>query len=188
MSETSQTFATPRPFAGPSTRAFLFANALATALVMSFLVWLIYFNKGAPGSAAATSSILPALNAVLNATSALLIAAALWAVKRRRYRLHAGLMVAALAASACFLCSYIYYHLHHGDTRFLGTGAIRPIYFTLLISHIGLSMVAFPMIVTSMFLALTRRFPVHRKVSRYTFRAWMYVSVSGVLVYLMLHG
>jgi putative membrane protein len=181
MTETTQ------PFTGPTPRVFVVGNALATAAVMTFLVWLIYFNRGTH-SATANSSTLPAINAVLNGSSAILIAAALAAVKRRRYRIHAGLMIAALGTSACFLCSYIYYHLHHGDTRFLGTGWIRPVYFTVLVSHIALSMIAFPMIVTSMFLAVTRRFPTHRRVSRYTWAAWMYVSVTGVAVYFLLHA
>jgi putative membrane protein len=175
------------PMPGPSTRLFLIGNAAATAAVMSFLVWLVYFNQGSPEALAASSATLPAVNALLNAASALLLGGALVAVKQRRYRLHAGLVVAALVASACFLCTYVYYHLHHGDTRFTGTGLIRPLYFTILISHIALSMVAFPMILSSLYFALTRRFRLHRKLSRYTWAAWMYVSVTGVIVYLMLH-
>jgi putative membrane protein len=177
---------TTQPLTGPTPRAFVVANTLATAAVMTFLVWLIYFNRGTD-SATASSSTLPAINAVLNGSSAILIAAALAAAKCRRYRIHASLMLAALGTSACFLCTYIYYHLHHGDSRFLGTGWIRPVYFTVLVSHIGLSMIAFPMIVTSIFLAVTRRFKTHRKVSRYTWAAWMYVSISGVAVYFLLH-
>lgn len=176
-----------QPAPDPSTRIFVAANAVATLAVMTFLVWLIYFNRGTPGSAAAVSATLPAVNAVLNGISAVLILGAFIAVKQRLYKLHATLMVAALTASACFLGGYVYYHLHHGDTRFAGTGWVRPIYFTILISHIALSVAAFPMIVTSMFLALRRRFATHRRVSRYTWAAWMYVSVTGVLVYLLLH-
>jgi len=178
---------TTQPLTGPTPRAFVVANTLATAAVMTFLIWLIYFNRGTD-SAIASSSTLPAINAVLNGSSAILIAAALAAAKRRRYRIHASLMIAALGTSACFLCTYIYYHLQHGDSRFLGTGWIRPVYFTVLVSHIVLSMVAFPMIVTSLFLAVTRRFKTHRRVSRYTWAAWMYVSVSGVAVYFLLHA
>jgi putative membrane protein len=181
MSDTAQ------PMPAATTRIFAATNALLTLVVITFLTWLVYFNRGTPDSGAATSSVLPALNASLNALSALLIAAALIAVKKRRFRLHATLMLAALSASACFLVSYIYYHLHHGDTRFLGTGWVRPVYFSVLISHIVLSAVAFPMILTSMFLAVRRRFQTHRRVSRYTWAAWMYVSVTGVVVYLMLH-
>lgn len=176
-----------QPLRAPSTRIFIVANALATVAVMTFLTWMVYFNRGTPTAEAAHSSTLPALNAALNACSAVLIGAAFVAVKRRRFRLHASLMVAALTVSACFLVSYIYYHMHHGDTRFLGTGWVRPVYFTLLISHVVLSMVAFPMILSSMFLSLTRRFRAHARLSRYTWAIWMYVSVTGVLVYLMLH-
>src|SRR5690349_12715821 len=142
------------PLPRTATRSFAFANAAATLAVLTFLTWLIYFNQGAPGSAAATSTALPALNAILNATSAVLLTCAFVAVKRRRYRVHAGFMIGALTVSACFLVSYVYYHLHHAETRFTGTGLIRPIYFGILISHVLLSAIALPMILTSMFLAL----------------------------------
>jgi putative membrane protein len=172
----------------PSTRPFFVVNATTTAAVMTFLIWLVYFNKGTPGDAAATSSVLPALNAALNGVSAAFIAAALWAIKKRRIRLHATLVLAGVFASGCFLVSYIYYHLHHGDTRYTGTGWIRPVYFTILISHVLLSMVTFPMILTSLFQAVSRRWRAHRRLSPYTWAAWMYVSVSGVVVYVLLHA
>src|SRR5689334_6179991 len=108
-----------QPLPAGTTRIFAAANAFATLTVITFLTWMIYFNRGTPGSSEDTSSVLPALNASLNAVSAVLIGAAYVAVRRRRFRLHATLMVGALTASACFLVSYIYYHLHHGDTRFM---------------------------------------------------------------------
>jgi putative membrane protein len=171
-----------------STWVFSIVNAVTTLSVMTFLVWLVYFNQGTPHHSAANSSVLPAVNAALNGLSAALIAAALAAIKMRRYRLHAGLMIAGTVVSACFLGSYIYYHMHHAETRYLGTGWIRPVYFTILISHIVLSVVAFPMILTSLFLAISRRWKAHRRVSPYTWGTWMYVSVTGIVVYVMLHG
>ena len=96
-------------------------------------------------------------------------------------------MIAAVVASACFVVNYVYYHLHHGDTLFTGTGWIRPVYFSILISHILVSAIAFPMILTSLFLALTKRLRTHSRVSRYTWLAWLYVSITGVVVFFMLY-
>ena len=83
--------------------------------------------------------------------------------------------------------SYVLYHASHGDTRFAGSGAIRPFYFFILISHIALSAVVFPAILWALFLALTDRIARHRRVARWTWAGWMYVSITGVVVFLMLH-
>ena len=96
-------------------------------------------------------------------------------------------MICAFVSSGLFLISYIIYHHFHGDTQFLGVGAIRPIYFIILISHISLAIVALPMILITFFFALTGQFIVHKKVARITFPIWMYVSVTGVVVFLLLH-
>jgi len=177
----------PRALVGPSLRSFGYINAVVTACVMSFLVWLVYFRGGTPGSAVASSTTLPAINAALNATSALLIVAGRFAIRARRTRLHATLMVAAIVSSACFVVNYVYYHFAHGDTLFTGTGWIRPVYFAILITHVVTSVVAFPMILTSLFLALSGRIAMHRRVSRVTWLAWLYVSVTGVAVFFFLY-
>jgi putative membrane protein len=168
-------------------RSFGFANAAVTVCVLAFLVWVVYLRGGTPGDAAATSTLLPAISAGLNGLSAALIVVGRVAIRRRRSRLHAALMAAAVVASACFVVNYVYYHLHHGDTKFTGTGWIRPVYFTILISHVVTSAIAFPMILTSLFLALSGRLRTHRRVSRYTWLAWLYVSVTGVAVYFFLY-
>ena len=152
---------------------------------MSFLVWLIYFHEG-DGSVSRGAS-LPLINAILNSTSALLISVGLWAIKQRKRTLHMQLMLAAFASSALFLVNYIYYHFSHGDTHFTGHGIVRPIYFAVLISHVLLSVVTFPMTLTSIYLGLSNRLVTHRRVSKWTWAGWMYVSVTGVVVYLMLH-
>jgi len=177
----------PRTATDASLRSFGVVNAVVTVCVMTFLVWVVYLRGGTPGSAAATSTTLPAINAALNATSAVLIIAGRFAIRRRRPRLHATLMVAAIVSSACFVVNYVYYHLAHGDTLFTGTGWIRPVYFTILISHVLVSVVAFPMILTSLFLALSGRLATHRRVSQITWLAWLYVSVTGVAVFFLLY-
>ena len=94
-------------------------------------------------------------------------------------------MLAAVASSALFFVSYVVYHNFHGDTKFLATGAIRPIYFLVLISHIVLSVVVVPMILTSLYLSFSGRLGAHKRVSRWTFPIWLYVSVTGVIIYFM---
>ncbi|HEX2691179.1 MAG TPA: DUF420 domain-containing protein [Kofleriaceae bacterium] len=177
----------PRTVPDSQLRSFGLVNAGVTGCVIAFLVWVVYFRGGTPGHAAATSTALPALNALLNGSSAVLIIAGRVAIRKRLRRLHRTLMLAAVASSACFVISYVYYHLHHGDTLFPGTGWIRSVYFTVLISHILTSAIALPMILTSLFLAASGRLAKHRRVSRYTFLAWLYVSVTGVVVYFMLY-
>lgn len=180
----------PVPSASParrSLRSFGVANAAVTAAVMIFLVWVVYLRGGTPGDPVATSTTLPAINALLNGLSAALIVAGRIAIRRRQRRLHVTLMMAAVVSSACFITNYVYYHLHHGDTLFTGTGWIRPVYFTILITHIVASVVAFPLILTSLFLAQSGRLAIHRRVSRYTWLAWLYVSVTGVAVFFLLY-
>ena len=166
-------------------RQFGATNAVVTLSAMSFLVWLIYFHEGNGG--ASQGAPLPLINAILNGTSAALISMGLWAIKQRKHKLHMQLMLAAFASSTLFLVNYIYYHFSHGDTHFLGQGIIRPIYFTVLITHILLSMVTFPMILTSFYLGLSNRLAAHRRLSKWTWAGWMYISVTGVTIYFMLH-
>ncbi len=170
---------------GLTPKQFAAINAVVTLVAMSFLVWLIYFHEG-DGSVSRGAS-LPLINAILNGVSAVLISVGLWAIKQRKRTLHMQLMIAAFASSVLFLVNYIYYHYSHGDTHFTGQGVIRPIYFTVLISHVLLSVVTFPMILTSFYLGLSNRLEAHRRLSKWTWAGWMYVSITGVVVYFMLH-
>lgn len=156
-----------------------------SAAVFAFLLWLIYF-KPAAGYSSEVIGLLPALNATLNALASVFLVAGFVAVRRRRYARHIRLMLGALICSTLFFISYVVYHNFHGDTKFLGTGLIRPIYFFILISHIVLSAVVVPLILTSLYLALAGRLATHRRVSRYTFPVWLYVSVTGVLIFALL--
>jgi putative membrane protein len=156
-----------------------------SAAAFGFLCWLLY-GRQAPGHDSPAIMALPAVNAGLNALSSVFLVCGLRAILRRDVVRHWRFMVSAFISSSLFLTSYIIYHSFHGDTHFIGTGAIRPIYFFILISHITLSAVALPLILTSFYLALTRRFTLHPRVSRVTFPIWLYVSVTGVLVFLLL--
>jgi putative membrane protein len=171
-----------------STRKVAIANGVICTVALAFLVWLIYFHESEQHSVEASHSILlPAINAALNATSASLLAAGLLAIKSGRRVLHKRLMLAAFGASTAFLINYIVYHYTQGDTHFPGTGGVKVFYLGMLFSHIILSAVALPMILWTMFLALTDRFLLHKRWAKWTWGLWMYVSVTGVLVFLMLH-
>ena len=158
---------------------------LFSGAVVAFLFWLIYF-KPSQGYSSRIIAALPALNATLNAISSVLLVSGFLAIRRRNVAVHQRLMFSALISSALFFISYVVYHNFHGDTKFLGVGSIRWIYFFVLISHITLSAIAVPLILTSFFLSLAGRLTAHRRVSRYTFPIWLYVSVTGVLIFLML--
>jgi putative membrane protein len=168
----------------PDRTAYLVIAAISAAL-LGFLFWLIYFrspSEVAPG----WSRGLPAANAVFNGCSALCLVIAVAAIRRKRIRLHVGFVLTALTFSGLFLISYIVHHTFQGDTRFPGQGWIRPVYFFILISHILLSIAVVPMIFTTLFFALTGRFPRHRRLARFTFPVWLYVSVTGVAVFFLL--
>ncbi len=169
---------------GSERRAFTAIGVLSVA-VLAYLFWLLYARAGSSEPPPWTAS-LPALNAALNGTSAVLLASGFLAIRRRRRGLHMKLMLAALFVASIFLASYVVYHHYHGDTPFEGQGLVRPFYFTVLVTHILGSMVALPMVLTSLFFALTRRFERHRRLARLTFPLWLYVSVTGVLVFFLL--
>jgi len=134
-------------------------------------------------------TFFPALDAVLNGSSAVLIGSGLYFIKRGREQAHKRMMLAAFATSSAFLVSYLYYHLvlRAGVTRFQGQGFSRPLYFTILISHTILAAVVVPFILITLARALKGRFDRHKKIAPCTFAIWMYVSVTGVVIYLMLY-
>ncbi len=133
-------------------------------------------------------SILPHLNAALNATAFALICAGLWAIKRRRdERLHKRFMLAAVAVSTAFLASYLTYHALAGSVRFQGQGPVRTLYFAILISHVILAAVQVPLIATTVVLGLRDRRQRHRRWAKVTAPIWLYVSLTGVVVYVMLY-
>ena len=156
-----------------------------SATASAFLAWLVYFH--APTDLAGTHlTFLPALNAVLNTCCTVALLFGLHFIRRREILSHRNSMFTAFLFSSLFLVTYITNHAMHGDMRFLGQGAIRPLYFALLISHILLSVVALPIILITFYLSLSGRFPLHRRLARYTYPIWLYVSVTGVIVYAML--
>jgi uncharacterized membrane protein YozB (DUF420 family) len=134
-------------------------------------------------------SQLPALNAVLNSISAALLVAGYFFIQRKKINAHRACMIAAFVTSTLFLVSYLTYHFNKelGPTKFQGVGIIRPVYFFILISHTVLAVAIVPMVFVTLTRALKRNFSGHRKIARWTFPIWLYVSVTGVIVYLMLY-
>jgi uncharacterized membrane protein YozB (DUF420 family) len=132
-------------------------------------------------------SYLPHVNAVLNTTSALLLLAGFRFIRLGRIRAHRNCQVTAVATSTLFLVSYLTYHYFHGATRFAGQGLVRPLYFTILITHTILAVVIVPLILITLYRATRGDFVRHRRIARWTLPLWLYVSVTGVIVYLMLY-
>jgi putative membrane protein len=161
---------------------------IAVSVVASaFLSWLVYFHQ--PADVAGTHlAFLPALNAFLNALCTVFLLRGFRHIRSLNITAHRNSMFGAFIVSSLFLVSYIVNHAMHGDMRFpTGHPTARFIYlWILLLPHILLAVVALPLILITFFLSLTGRFPAHRKLARYTFPIWLYVSVSGVIVYGML--
>ena len=132
-------------------------------------------------------SYLPHINACLNGTSAVLLLSGYSFIRRGNVAAHRTCQISALAVSILFLASYLTYHFHHGATRFQGTGLARPFYFTVLTSHTILAMVIVPLVVLTFYRAFRGDFTRHRRIARITLPLWLYVSITGVIVYLMLY-
>ena len=165
-------------------------NALGVILGVSvvailFLVWLIYFKAPAATEVAWVTN-LSAVNAALNSLSTVFLLLGFREIKARNFARHMRFMISAFVTSALFLVSYIVYHHFVGDTPFTGQGFIRPVYFFILITHIVLSIFVVPLVLSSFLFAFSGKFSIHRKVSKWTFPIWLYVSVTGVMVFFML--
>jgi uncharacterized membrane protein YozB (DUF420 family) len=130
---------------------------------------------------------LPALNATLNAISFVFLITGYVFIRRGQWRKHRACMIGALVMSVLFLTSYVIYHLQVGSVPFRKTGWIRTVYFAVLIPHVILAAAIVPLILITVSRALSRRFDKHRRIARITFPLWVYVSVTGVIVYLMLY-
>ena len=132
-------------------------------------------------------SILPHLNAALNGASFLLLLAGFYQIRRGNVSAHSALMASALAVSGLFLVSYVVYHTQYGSVRFTGQGIIRPVYFLILVTHIILAAAIVPLVLVTVRRALRGDFAPHRRIARWTYPLWLYVSVTGVIVYFMLY-
>jgi putative membrane protein len=130
---------------------------------------------------------LPAVNATLNAISGVLLVAGYLLMRARRIDLHRRVMTAAFATSSLFLICYLVYHANVGSVRFTRPGFVRPLYFTILVTHVTLAATVLPLAIVTFSRGLKARYPQHRRIARWTFPIWLYVSVTGVLVYVLLY-
>ena len=169
----------------PKTRVG-WAISVISLLILSVVAVLLLLPREASSVGFDVSS-LPLLNASLNGASGVLLAIGYVFIRRRQVEAHRVCMLSAFALSALFLIFYITYHAFAGSTSFTGQGTIRPIYFTILISHIILATLVLPLALTTLSRAWQGTFLHHRKIARWTLPIWLYVSISGVLVYVMLH-
>jgi len=179
------------PVSSPATpaasdRPFFIVNAVVSTAALAFLAYLLMIHRGSPGSV--DLRFMPAVNAALNAVSASLLVVGWLAIKRRSPTLHKYCMVSAFSSSALFLVGYVAYHYVHGDTKYQGTGPMRAVYLIVLASHVILSMAVVPLSLTAFYFAFKRAFDKHKKVTRWALPIWLYVSVTGVLVFFMLRG
>ena len=131
-------------------------------------------------------TFLPPIYATINGLTAFILVAAVWAVKNKRIRLHEWLMKLAIVCSVLFLLLYVAYHMTSDSTKYGGEGWSRYVYYFVLVSHVVLSIAIIPLVLITFVRAITKRFPAHRKIARITFPIWLYVAVSGVVVYLMI--
>jgi putative membrane protein len=186
----SETTLTPQPTTGmnnrPATIGVLGILAVS-ALAVLFLLWLLYVHHP-PASFRARFRFLPELNAILNALSAIALSTGFYFIRKREIAKHRAAMLTAFAFSSVFLVSYILNHALHGDTLYPGHSTVRTVYLSILASHIVLSTLGLPLILITFFLSLSGRIAQHRKLARWTFPLWLYVSITGVVVYFMLHA
>ena len=160
-------------------------GALSLVVVLAVAVLLLGHRPG--GGGRADLGALPTLNALLNGASAVLLTTGWLAIRRRRIALHRACMLGAFCVSALFLVSYVVYHALAGSRAFTGQGWVRPVYFAVLISHVVLAAAMVPFVLTTLYRALGADFPRHVRLARATLPVWIYVSVTGVVVYVMLY-
>jgi putative membrane protein len=168
-----------------STRFAIAAILAVSAAACLFLLWLIYIHPAAD-TTHTRLAFLPALNALLNGLSATALLIGYTFIRAKRIKAHRAAMMTAFGFSTLFLFCYILHHALHGDVRYPVHAALRSVYLPLLASHILLAIVALPLVLVTFFFSLTGRIREHRKVARWTFPLWLYVSVTGVVTYILL--
>ncbi|MBQ0735172.1 DUF420 domain-containing protein [Aquimarina celericrescens] len=172
----------------------------STAIEQKYNKWIIVLSIAIPLVVAALFGVnlrklgfnvepltfLPPIYASVNGLTALILLVALWAIKNKKIKLHEGLMKTAILCSVLFLIMYVAYHMTSDSTKFGGEGAIRYLYYFILITHIVLSVVVIPFVLVTYVRALSQRFDKHKKIARITFPIWLYVAITGVIVYIMI--
>lgn len=178
---------TPTTASPGGDRPFWIINGVISVVALSVLSYLLLIRHGSGGDGTALA-FMPAVNATFNGMAAVLLVLAVLAIKKKRVARHQALMLSAFASSAFFLVGYLAYHYVHGDTKYPGHGGMRVAYLLLLASHVILSIPVVPMCFAAFYFAFQRRFTTHKKITKVLFPIWLYVSVTGVLVFFMLRS
>jgi putative membrane protein len=161
----------------------------------NYNIWIVSLSVAIPAIVALLFSVkidvklpvfLPPIYATINAITALILIIAVWAIKNKKVQLHEKLMKTAIAFSVIFLAMYVAYHMTSESTKFGGEGFIKTVYFIILVSHILLSIAVIPFVLITYVKAITNNITLHKKIARITFPLWLYVAVTGVIVYLMI--
>lgn len=173
-----------------SDSSFWIVNAIFSAIALSVLAYLLLLRGGSRGSQGGWHSLsfMPAVNAGFNGLSAILLTLGVLAIRKKRVRQHQFLVIGAFASSSLFLAGYLAYHYVHAETHYPGSGIARTLYLVLLASHVILSVPVVPLCLAAFYYALTRRFVTHRRITKILFPVWLYVSVTGVVVFFLLRG
>lgn len=169
-----------------SNRTLALAVSVVSAIALALLGYILYLHE--PAGDTGALAFMPAVDAAFNTLSAALLVLGWVAIRQKRPTVHRALMLSAIGSSACFLVGYLAYHFVHGDTRYPEGAPLRGVYLAILASHVLLSIVALPMVLATSWLGLTSGHPRHRKIARFTLPIWLYVSVTGVVVFAMLRG
>lgn len=168
---------------------------MATTISKKYNVWIIILSIAIPVVVAVLFSVkidvqlpvfLPPIYATLNAFTAVLLVLGFWAIKNKKISLHEKLMKTAIAFSVLFLVLYVAYHMTSDSTKFGGEGTIKTVYFVILITHILLSVIVIPFVLVTYVRAITNQVELHKKIAQFTFPLWLYVAVTGVIVYVMI--
>jgi putative membrane protein len=168
----------------PAIRSRLLINLISIAVPLAVAVILAFPNKLNLGE---WTKNLPHLIGTVNSLTTLALIAGLIFIKNNKIELHRVAMLLAFSLGGMFLVCYVTYHLSNPSTKFRGEGFLRYVYFFFLISHILLSLIVLPLVLRAIFFALTRQFPAHKKIVRYAYPVWLYVSISGVIIYLFVY-
>ena len=167
-------------------RPFWVVNGVLSIAALSLLGYLLLIRHGSGDREAL--SFMPAVNASFNGLAGVLLVLGVVAIKRKQVARHQALMMSAFASSAFFLVGYLAYHYVHGDSKYPGTGGARTAYLLLLASHVILSVPVVPMCLAAFYFAFKRRFTTHKKITKILFPIWLYVSVTGVVVFFVLRS
>jgi len=177
------------PASGPvptaTDRPFWIVNVVVSVIALAVIGYLLLVRQGGDRTAL---SFMPAVNAAFNGTAAVLLVLAVIAIKNKQVARHQALMLSAFASSTFFLVGYLAYHYVHGDTKYPGTGGAKIAYLLLLASHVLLSLPVVPLCLAAFYYAFRRNFVTHKKITRVLFPMWLYVSITGVIVFALLRS